>query len=188
MFKIIASVPKQCTTLERAPYLDRPDLKFICKMRKAGVFTAATPCFSLKNSFFFISLQLVLDLHYGWGTDGGSEASFCIHTVSFLLSYFLQIELGTVVVLKKSNDYPRNARILSLCFRSYHWSVKIPFCLFLSTLFLAFRLYKAWNTTPEQVAEILPSMFVEEPSCTYKPQGSFLFLVGIPTLTTRVLL
>lgn len=53
MFKIIASVPKQCTTLERAPYLDRPDLKFICKMRKAGVFTAATPCFSLKSSFFF---------------------------------------------------------------------------------------------------------------------------------------
>lgn len=66
MFKTIGPVPKQCTTLERVPYLDRPDLKFICKMKKAGVFTAAMPCFSLKNSScFFISSQLVLDLHYG---------------------------------------------------------------------------------------------------------------------------
>lgn len=34
MFKTTVPVPRQCTTLKRAPNLDRPDLKFICKMRK----------------------------------------------------------------------------------------------------------------------------------------------------------
>lgn len=150
MFKTIGPVPKQCTTLERASNLHRPDLKFICKRRAGGVLTAAMPCFSLKNSpCFFISLRLVLDLPYGWGTDSGSKASLCIDVVSFLLSYFLGIEQGTVVIVRKSKGYPRNTRIISLCFRFHHLSVKIIFCLFLSTFFLAFRLYKAWSTTPE---------------------------------------
>lgn len=95
MFKTIGPVPKQCTTLERAPNLDRPDLKFICKTREDGILTAARPCFSLKNSSSFsISLRLVLDLPWGWGTDGGSKASLCINVVSFLLSYFYGLNRG----------------------------------------------------------------------------------------------
>lgn len=50
MFKNISPVPKQCTILERAPNLDRPDLKLICKMRKDFHSSCAT---------LFIEEQLV---------------------------------------------------------------------------------------------------------------------------------
>lgn len=40
MLTTIGHVPKQSTTLYRGSNLERPGLKFICKMRKDGVFTA----------------------------------------------------------------------------------------------------------------------------------------------------
>lgn len=144
------------------------------------------PCFSLKSSScFFKSLGLVLDLHYRWGTGGGSKASLFIDIVSLLTSYFPQIEQGTVEVVRKSKDYTRNTRILSLCFRFYHLSVKILFCIFLYTLFLSFRLFKAWNTTPEG-SRNTHTRVCGGALLHLQVTRVFFFLADIPILTTRV--
>lgn len=174
--------------------LDRPlDPNFTCKMRRAGVFYS---CCTMLLLEVLQTLQLVLNLtRWGirkfllslWRTDG-SITSICIHIASFhlsLISHWLNRDLNRIG-LKRMN-YPRKSSIPSLSSKLHlsvlHLSFKSLPWLFLSTSFLAFRLYKAWSTTPEGSRSTC--VWVEEPSCTCRTQGSFLFLVD--TLASEVL-
>lgn len=170
--------------------LDRPlDPNFICKMRRAGVFYS---CCAMLLLEVLQTLQLVLNLtRWGirkfllslWRTDG-SITSICIHIVSFhlsLISHWLNWGLEQNWV--KKNELLKKKQHSHFVFQALHLSFKSLSWLFLSTSFLAFRLYKAWSTTPEGSRSTC--VWLEESSCTCRTQGSFLFLVDM--LTSEVL-